>query len=65
MLTISEISERKNMSKAIDNLQAAQKRAIAIRPKIGGFPYLAEILRRAGVTKNFWFLPSCQSLYLE
>jgi uncharacterized protein YbcV (DUF1398 family) len=52
------------MSKAIDNLQAAQKRAMAVRPKVGGFPYLAEVLRRAGVTKNLWFLPSCQSLYL-
>ena len=52
------------MSKAIDNLQAAQRRAIAVRPKVGGFPYLAEVLRRAGVTKNLWFLPSCQSLYL-
>src|SRR5215475_7180170 len=52
------------MSKAIDNLQAAQKRAIAIRPKVGGFPYLAETLRQAGVTRNLWFLPACQSLYL-
>jgi len=34
------------------------------RPKIGGFPYLAETLRRAGVTRNIWFLPSCQSLYV-
>jgi uncharacterized protein YbcV (DUF1398 family) len=52
------------MSKAIDNLQAAQRRVIAVRPKVGGFPYLAEVLRQAGVTKNLWFLPSCQSLYL-
>jgi len=52
------------MSKALDNLQAAQKRAMEVRPKVGGFPYLAEVLRRAGVTKNLWFLPSCQSLYL-
>jgi uncharacterized protein YbcV (DUF1398 family) len=52
------------MSKAIENLQAAQKRAVAIRPKIGGFPYLAETLRRAGVTRNHWFLPACQSLFL-
>jgi uncharacterized protein YbcV (DUF1398 family) len=56
--------KEKHMSKAIENLQAAQKRAIAVRPKVGGFPYLAEVLRRAGVTKNVWFLPSCQSLYL-
>jgi len=52
------------MSKAIDNLQAAQQRAMAGRPKIGGFPYLAETLRRSGVSRNVWFLPSCQSLYL-
>ena len=52
------------MSKAIENLQTAQQRAIAIRPKVGGFPYLAESLRQAGVTRNFWFLPACQSLYL-
>ena len=52
------------MSKAIENLQAAQQRAMAIRPKVGGFPYLAETLRRAGVTRNLWFLPACESLYL-
>jgi uncharacterized protein YbcV (DUF1398 family) len=52
------------MSKAVENLQAAQKRAMAGRPKVGGFPYLAETLRRAGVTRNVWSLPSCQSLYL-
>jgi uncharacterized protein YbcV (DUF1398 family) len=52
------------MSKAIENLQAAQKRAMSGRPKVGGFPYLAETLRRAGVTRNVWDLPSAQSLYL-
>jgi uncharacterized protein YbcV (DUF1398 family) len=52
------------MSKAIKTLQAAQKRAMEVRPKVGGFPYLAETLRRAGVTRNLWSLPSCQSLYL-
>jgi uncharacterized protein YbcV (DUF1398 family) len=52
------------VSKAIEVLQAAQQRAMAGRPKVGGFPYLAETLRRAGVTRNLWFLPACQSLYL-
>ena len=52
------------MSKAIEKLETAQKRAMAIRPKVGGFPYLAEVLRQAGVKRNLWFLPSCQSLYL-
>jgi uncharacterized protein YbcV (DUF1398 family) len=52
------------MSKAIENLKAAQQKATAIQPKVGGFPYLAETLRQAGVARNFWFLPACQSLYL-
>ena len=52
------------MSKAIENLQAARKQAMAVRPKVGGFPYLAETLRRAGVTRNLWSLPACQSIFL-
>jgi uncharacterized protein YbcV (DUF1398 family) len=52
------------MSKAIENLQAAQQRGMTIRPKVGGFPYLAEALWKAGVTRNFWFLPACQSIFL-
>jgi len=54
----------RQMSKAVDNVLDAQQRAMAGRPKAGGFPYLAETLRRAGVTRNLWFLPACQSLYL-
>lgn len=52
------------MSKATENLQAALQRAMGGRPKGGGFPYLAETLRRAGVRRNAWFLPACQSLYV-
>ncbi len=52
------------MRKAIENLLEAQKFAMSIRPKVGGFPYLAEALRLAGVTKNVWSLPSCQSVYI-
>ncbi|MGD0361822.1 MAG: DUF1398 family protein [Bryobacteraceae bacterium] len=52
------------MSKATDNLTAALQRGTAGRPKAGGFPYLAETLRRAGVTRNLWFLPACESLFL-
>ncbi|MGO4514990.1 DUF1398 domain-containing protein [Terriglobus sp. 2YAB30_2] len=52
------------MSKAIENLIEATKFALANRPRVGGFPYLAEVLRKAGVTRNVWSLPSCQSLYL-
>lgn len=52
------------MSKAIDNLMAAMKAAEAIRPRVGGFPYLAEALRKAGVMRNIWALPSGQSMFL-
>lgn len=52
------------MSSAINHLQEAFEKAMANRPKVGGFPYLAECLRSAGVTRNLWQLPSCQSLYL-
>jgi len=52
------------MSKIIEDLIAAQKFAISIRPKIGGFPVLAEVLRQAGVLNNRWSLPSCQSISL-
>jgi uncharacterized protein YbcV (DUF1398 family) len=52
------------MSKAIENLQAAMQRAAAGRPKVGGFPYLAETLRLAGAIRNLWFLPASQSIFL-
>lgn len=52
------------MSKAIENLMEAMKRANAIRPRVGGFPYFAEVLKQAGATRNAWALPSCQSLFL-
>ena len=56
--------ENNLMSKAIDNLNTAMQKAAVIRPKVGGFPYLAESLRQAGVTRNIWSLPACQSLFL-
>ncbi|AWN72465.1 DUF1398 domain-containing protein [Legionella anisa] len=52
------------MSKAIDNLKNAIQSASAIRPKVGGFPVLAEVMRQAGVKQNLWYLPSCQSIYI-
>jgi uncharacterized protein YbcV (DUF1398 family) len=52
------------MSKAIDNLMEALERARKVRPRAGGFPYLAEVMRQAGVTRNVWSLPGCQSVFL-
>lgn len=49
---------------AIETLSNAQKFAFSTRPKVGGFPHLAEILKQAGVLQNLWYLPSCQSVYI-
>ncbi|OEV06264.1 hypothetical protein AN219_35140 [Streptomyces nanshensis] len=52
------------MSHAITNLKAALERADAVRPKSGGFPYLAETLRQSGVTRCRMAVPSNAMLYL-
>lgn len=52
------------MSPAVKNLIDAQKHAMSIRPRVGGFPVLAEVLRLAGISRNLWSLPSCQSIYV-
>lgn len=52
------------MSTTITHLQAALERATAVRPKVGGFPYLAETLRQAGVTHCKMAVPSNAMLYL-
>jgi len=63
-VTPSRGEEKREISGAIENLLEAQRFAMSIRPKVCGFPYLAETLRQAGVTRNVWSLPSLQSLYL-
>jgi uncharacterized protein YbcV (DUF1398 family) len=51
------------MSNIVDKLTEAQKKAMAIRPKTGGFPVLAEVLRQSGDRRKRWTLPSCQAVY--
>jgi len=51
------------MSSIIDTITAAQAHAAAVRPRVGGFPYLAEALRRAGVTAYFFDVPSMSVVY--
>lgn len=51
------------MKDLITKLTEAQKLAMSIRPKVGGFPILAEVLREAGVLLNRWYLPSLQAIY--
>ncbi|MGV9707129.1 DUF1398 family protein [Streptomyces sp. NPDC003483] len=52
------------MNDAIDRLRAALDRAAAVRPATGGFPWLAEVLRQAGVTHCRMAVPSNTMLYL-
>lgn len=52
------------MSTATANLEQAQRKAMQVRPAVGGFPVLAEVLRQAGVRRNHWYLPSAQSVYI-
>ncbi|MFD5621328.1 DUF1398 domain-containing protein [Streptomyces yangpuensis] len=49
---------------AISRLQAALERGAAARPRVGGFPYLAESLRQAGVSHCRMAVPSNAFLYL-
>ncbi len=51
------------MSNILNKLIEAQKKAMSVRPQVGGFPVLAEVLRQAGVKMNRWYLPACQSVY--
>ena len=61
MSTISNLTPQS--LEAVRNLEAAMARAMTRRPKVGGFPYLAETLRQAGITRNTWYLPSGESHY--
>lgn len=47
-----------------EKIEMAMGYAFANRPKVGGFPFLAECLRLAGVKKNIWTLPAGQSIYI-
>jgi uncharacterized protein YbcV (DUF1398 family) len=52
------------MSMITDTIQNAQHRAAEIRPAVGGFPVLAEVLRQAGIHRNVWTLPARQTVYV-
>ena len=52
------------MSTLTDTVQNAQRRAAEIRPEVGGFPVVAEVLRQAGIHRNEWTLPAGQSVYV-
>lgn len=51
------------MTLIINKINQAMTRSHSIRPKEGGFPYLAECLKQEGIIKNIWHLPSGDSFY--
>jgi uncharacterized protein YbcV (DUF1398 family) len=48
----------------IETIQAAQKLGASVRPKVGGFPYLAEALRQAGVLTLSFDVPAASGVYI-
>jgi uncharacterized protein YbcV (DUF1398 family) len=52
------------MSTLTDTVHNAQRKAAALRPAVGGFPVLAEVLRQAGIHRNARTLPAGQSVYV-
>ncbi len=51
------------MDSIIDIITAAYERGMAVRPKVGGFPFLAEALRQAGVVQYDFDVPSMTVVY--
>ena len=52
------------MSSVIEKVTAATAYGASVRPKIGGFPYLAEAMRQAGITKNYFDVPSMSMVFV-
>jgi uncharacterized protein YbcV (DUF1398 family) len=45
-------------------VEEARRHGMRIRPAVGGFPYLAEALRSAGVTRFDFVVPSATAVYV-
>lgn len=52
------------MADIIASINAAQEYAGRIRPKVGGFPFLAEALRQAGVQEYVFDVPSASAVLI-
>ncbi len=52
------------MSTSPEKIERAMKYAMEHRPQVGGFPFLAACLQKAGVKHNIWSLPAVMSMYL-
>lgn len=60
MLTTSEARE----DDPVAIVEAALRRGRRLRPEVGGFPWLAEALRRAGVERFEFVVPSMTTVYV-
>lgn len=47
-----------------ERIVEAQARAMRIRPRVGGFPHLAEVLRQAGVERIHCNVPAMTTVYV-
>lgn len=52
------------MTVVTDQVMAALERGMRVRPRVGGFPYLAEALRAAGVVRYVFDVPTASVLYV-
>lgn len=52
------------MNSIIEKITAATAYGASVRPKVGGFPYLAEAMRQAGITKNYFDVPSASTVFV-
>jgi uncharacterized protein YbcV (DUF1398 family) len=50
------------MSSPVETIVEAQSRAARIRPRVGGFPHLAEVLRQAGVERIHCNVPAMSTV---
>lgn len=51
------------MSTVKERIEKSYKWAVANRPKVNGYPYLAEVLRQTGVVRYVYNLPSNQCIF--
>lgn len=52
------------MGSIIEKVTAATAYGMSVRPKVGGFPYLAEAMRQAGITRNYFDVPSASMVFV-
>lgn len=60
MLSIHDVAR----DELVETVEEARRRGMLVRPKVGGFPWLAEALYRAGVERYEFVVPSMTTVYV-